>query len=67
VTVAAGAIALSDTVSFTVTAQSDVAVSFYLPNSTGSATYHQQGTQTNYVAGGDVSTSATLNSSGTTG
>jgi lysophospholipase L1-like esterase len=67
VTVAAGAIALSDTVSFAVTAQSDVAVSFYLPNSTGSATYHQQGTQTNYVAGGDVSASATLNSPGTTG
>jgi lysophospholipase L1-like esterase len=67
VTVAPGAIALSDTVSFAVTAQSDVAVSFYLPNSTGSATYHQQGTQTNYVAGGDVSASATLNSPSTTG
>jgi lysophospholipase L1-like esterase len=61
VTIAAGAMAVSDSVSFTVAAQSDVAVSFYLPNATGASTFHGQGTQTNYVAGGDVSTSATLN------
>lgn len=67
VTVAPGAIAVSDTVAFTVTAQSDVAVSFYLPGATGSATYHQQGNQTNYVAGGDVSGNATLSGAGTTG
>ncbi|MFC4035603.1 GDSL-type esterase/lipase family protein [Streptomyces polygonati] len=67
VTVAAGAVAVSDNVSFTVAAQSDVAVSFYLPNATGSATYHQQGTQTNYVAGGDVSANATLNGASTNG
>jgi lysophospholipase L1-like esterase len=67
VTVAAGAVAVSDTVAFAVAAQSDVAVSLYLPNATGSATYHQQGTQTNYVAGGDVSAGATLTGASTTG
>lgn len=67
VTVPAGSMAVSDTVAFTVPALSDVAVSFYLPNATGSATYHQQGTQTNYVAGGDASGSATLSGAGTTG
>lgn len=67
VTIAPGAMAVSDSVSFTVSALSDVAVSFYLPNATGSATYHQQGTQTNYVAGGDVSANATLNGASTNG
>ena len=67
VTIAPGASAQSDPASFTVAALSDVAVSFYLPDSTGSATYHQQGTQTNYVAGGDVSANATLNGAATNG
>lgn len=67
VTVAPGAFAVSDTAAFTVSALSDVAVSFYLPNATGAATYHQQGTQTNYVASGDVSGSATLSGTATTG
>jgi lysophospholipase L1-like esterase len=67
VTIAAGATAESDSASFAVPALSDVAVSFYLPNSTGAATYHQQGTQTNYAAGGDVSASATLNAPSTNG
>lgn len=67
VTVAPGATAVSDSVAFPVTAQSDVAVSVYLPQSTGSATYHQQGTQTNYVAGGDVSANASLPGAATTG
>lgn len=66
-TVAPGAFAVSDTAAFTVSALSDVAVSFYLPNATGAATYHQQGTQTNYVASGDVSGSATLSGAATTG
>jgi lysophospholipase L1-like esterase len=67
VTIAAGQSAVSDSAAFAVSALSDVAVSFYLPNSTGPATYHQQGTQTNYVAGGDVSASGTLNGASTTG
>ncbi|MEE4546568.1 GDSL-type esterase/lipase family protein [Streptomyces sp. V4-01] len=67
VTVPAGQSAVSDAAAFTVAAQSDVAVSFYLPNATGPATYHQQGTQTNYVASGDVSAAGTLNNPSTTG
>ncbi|WP_333767037.1 GDSL-type esterase/lipase family protein [Streptomyces sp. IBSBF 2435] len=67
VTVPAGGSAVSDSVAFTVPALSDVAVSLYLPQSTGSATYHQQGTQTNYLAGGDVSAAATLNGASTSG
>ena len=60
-------LAVSDSIAFTVTALSDVAVSFYLPQPTGPATYHQQGTQTNYVAAGDVSGNATLSGAATTG
>jgi lysophospholipase L1-like esterase len=66
-TIAAGATAVSDPVDFAVTALSDVAVSIYLPQSTGPATYHQQGTQTNYIASGDVSANASLPGAQTTG
>ncbi|MFG1810543.1 GDSL-type esterase/lipase family protein [Streptomyces sp. NPDC049040] len=66
-TVPAGGSAVSDQVAFTVPALSDVAVSLYLPQPTGSATYHQQGTRTNYLASGDVSASATLSGASTTG
>jgi lysophospholipase L1-like esterase len=66
-TIPAGGTAVSDSVSFTVAASSDVAVSFYLPQPTGAATYHQTGEQTNYVAGGDVSANASLASAQTTG
>jgi lysophospholipase L1-like esterase len=51
----AGGVALSDSIDFAVKALSDVAVSIYLADSSGSNTYHQQGTQTNYFAAGDVS------------
>ncbi|MBM9503328.1 SGNH/GDSL hydrolase family protein [Actinacidiphila acididurans] len=67
VTVPAGGSAVSDSAAFTVPALSDVAVSFYLPNATGPATYHQQGNQTNYAAGGDVSGNATLSGAATNG
>jgi hypothetical protein len=43
-----------------VTALSDVAVSIYLPQFTGSATMRQDPRQTNYVATGDVSANASL-------
>jgi lysophospholipase L1-like esterase len=59
-TIPAGATAVSDAVSFTVAASSDVAVSFYLPQSTGPATFHQTGEQTNYIAAGDVSGNASI-------
>jgi lysophospholipase L1-like esterase len=67
VTVAAGALAVSDTIAFPVNALSDVAISFYLPQGTGAATFHQQGNQTNYIAGGDVAGNGSLSGAATTG
>jgi lysophospholipase L1-like esterase len=67
VTIPAGGLAVSDSIAFAVNALSDVAVSFHLPQFTGPATFHQQGTQTNYIASGDVSGSATLSGAQTTG
>ncbi len=58
--VAAGDVAISDPIAFPVSALSDVAISVYLPQPTGPTTYHQQGTQTNYIASGDVSADANL-------
>ncbi|MDT7728059.1 MAG: hypothetical protein QOI21_4635 [Actinomycetota bacterium] len=66
-TIPAGGLAFSDAVAFSVSALSDVAVSIYLPQSTGASTYHQQGTATNYVASGNVSGNATLSGAQTTG
>jgi lysophospholipase L1-like esterase len=66
-TIPAGGLAYSDSVGFAVPALSDVAISMYLPQSTGSATFHQQGTATNYVASGDVSGNASLSGAQTTG
>ncbi|RCG24038.1 hypothetical protein DQ384_33860 [Sphaerisporangium album] len=60
VTVPAGGLAMSDAIAITVPAQADLAVSFYLPQPTGPATYHQTSTQTNYLAAGDVSGNASL-------
>jgi lysophospholipase L1-like esterase len=59
-TIPAGGTAVSDAVSFAVAASSDVAVSFYLPQSTGPATFHSTGEQTNYVAAGDVSANVSI-------
>ena len=67
VTIQNGMLALSDSISFPVAALSDVAISFYLADSTGSNTYHQQGTQTNYVASGDVSGNKDLSNPATMG
>jgi lysophospholipase L1-like esterase len=66
-TIAAGGLVVSDSIDFAVAALSDVAVSVFLPQSTGPATSHQQGTQTNFIASGDVSGSATLSGAQTTG
>jgi lysophospholipase L1-like esterase len=66
VTVTAGGVLASDLVDFPVTALSDVAISVYFPQSTGPATYHLQGTQTNYVAAGDLSANASLPGARTT-
>ncbi len=66
-TIAAGATAVSDAVGFTVPAFSDVAISIYLPQPTGPATFHQTGEQTNYIASGDVSANASLTGAQITG
>ncbi|MEV6609546.1 SGNH/GDSL hydrolase family protein [Kutzneria sp. NPDC051319] len=66
-TIPAGGTAVSDAIAFAVPALSDVAVSIYLPQSTGASTFHQQGTATNYVASGDVSGNAGLSGAQTTG
>jgi lysophospholipase L1-like esterase len=66
ITIPAGGLAISDAVAMTVPALSDIAVSMYLPQSTGSSTYHAQGTVTNYIASGDVSGNATLSGAQTT-
>lgn len=60
-TIAAGGLAVSDTVAIAVPALGDVVVSMYLPQSTNVATCHQQGTETNYYVSGDVSGDANLN------
>ena len=67
ITIPAGGLAVSDAVAMPVPALSDVAVSMYLPQSTGSSTYHQQGTVTNYIASGDVSGNGSLPGAQTTG
>jgi lysophospholipase L1-like esterase len=65
-TIAAGATGISDPAAFTVPALANVAISFYLPGATGASTYHQQGTQTNYIAAGDASGAASLPGAQTT-
>jgi lysophospholipase L1-like esterase len=67
ITIAAGALAVSDQIAFAVSALSDVAISFYLPVATSAVTSHQQGTQTNYILSGDGSANATLAGASTTG
>lgn len=60
VTIPAGGTGISDTVNFAVPASTNIAISFYLPNNTGSSTYHQFAMQDAYVSSGDVSGSASL-------
>ncbi|HEY3664494.1 MAG TPA: GDSL-type esterase/lipase family protein [Polyangiaceae bacterium] len=60
VTIPAGGLAVSDSAAFPVAALSDIAISFYLPDQVSNVTYHQQGTQTNYAAAGDVSANKDL-------
>ncbi len=66
VTVQPGTEAISDSVDFQVPRLADVAISFYLPNPTGLATYHPSGFQTNYIADGDVSGSTSISPAKTT-
>jgi lysophospholipase L1-like esterase len=58
VTIAPGAVAVSDPVAMTVPAQTDLAVSLYVSRPTGPATYHSDAQQVNYVsASGDYADS----------
>jgi lysophospholipase L1-like esterase len=60
VTIPPGGEIVSDPVRFQIAPLSNVAVSLYLPNASGPATYHQSGFQTNYIADGDEAASLTL-------
>ncbi len=66
-TIPAGGKAISDAANLTIPADSDIAVSMFLPSPTGPATSHQTGLQTNYIASGDVSGNASLPGAQTTG
>jgi lysophospholipase L1-like esterase len=50
-----GQAAVSDTIRFDLPALADVAISFYLPRTTGDITFHPSAHQTSYVTTGDVS------------
>lgn len=51
-----GAVALSDPVNLNVPSNTSLAISIYVPQNTGFATYHENGTQTAYISGpGDFS------------
>jgi lysophospholipase L1-like esterase len=51
-----GAIALSDPVNLNVASNTNLAISLYVPQNTGFATYHENGNQTAYISGaGDFS------------
>ncbi|HEY0808152.1 MAG TPA: GDSL-type esterase/lipase family protein, partial [Pseudonocardiaceae bacterium] len=59
-TIPAGGSAVSDSIAFAVNAQSDVAISIFLPNGTGPATFHQVGNQTNFSVSGDAGGNGSL-------
>jgi lysophospholipase L1-like esterase len=67
VTLAPASLAMSDPIAFDVMPLSDVAISIYVAQSSAPATFHGQGTQTNYIAAGDVSKDANLTGAQTTG
>jgi len=54
ITIPPGAVAVSDPVSLSVQPLSDLAVSIYVPQDTGTATQHTLGQQTSYVTDGDA-------------
>lgn len=66
VRVPAGGSALSDPLRMPVPALSNLAVSLYLPEPTGPATYHQAPMQTNYLAAGDHAADPAAGAFGTT-
>ena len=65
-TIPIGALADSDPVALAVAAQSDLAVSIFLPQATGALSEHQLGVQTSYVAAGNDVAATRLPSPATT-
>jgi lysophospholipase L1-like esterase len=67
ITIPAGADALSDPVDLNVPTRGDLAVSIFVPQNTGPATFHASSEQTTYIAGpGDLSGAANLPGAATT-
>jgi lysophospholipase L1-like esterase len=63
VTIPAGGLAISDAATYTVDALANLAVSFYVNSTSGPSTVHNQATQDNYIASGDVSAQTTISAS----
>jgi hypothetical protein len=61
----AGATVLSDPVPFDVPALSELAISMYLPGTTGPATFHASAHQTSYVQPGDASSAPQMKNAAT--
>jgi hypothetical protein len=61
----AGATVLSDPVPFDVPALSELAISMYLPGTTGPATFHTSAHQTSYVQPGDASSAPQMKNAAT--
>jgi lysophospholipase L1-like esterase len=66
VTIAPGKSAFSDTVNLPVTASSDIAVSFFVPEKVTAPAIHYTALQTSYVAHGDQSAAESFGKSATT-
>lgn len=67
ITIAPGSSAASDAISFKVPPLTDIAVSMYIPEPTGAATFHLSAHQTSYIVNGDASASRDLANAETTG
>ena len=65
-TIQPGSDAVSDSVRFDLPTLANVAISIYVRDASGPETYHQSGFQTNYIADGDLSASASLSNAQTT-
>ena len=67
ITIPAGALAVSDPVDLNVPELSDLAISIFVPGSTGPAAWHFEGRQTSFISpSGDFTASAVMPISGTT-
>jgi lysophospholipase L1-like esterase len=65
IVVPAGATALSDPVPLDVPALSELAISMYLPGTTGPATFHATAHQTSYAQAGDTTSAPQMNDAAT--